>query len=390
MVRPLMSLPQTLDMVRQLVAEPSVSSPDASRDQSNRRVVERLAEWAESAGFRAEVVPLRKDPAKANLVATLGEGEGGLILSGHTDTVPTDAEGWESDPWELTERGDGVFYGLGSADMKGFFAAALTAAAQFRAGQLKAPLTLIGTADEESTMNGARQLLADGAPRARMAIIGEPTGLVPVRMHKGILMHRVSVEGRAGHSSDPALGLNAIDGMAEVIAELRAFREDLEQELRIDDFQVPHATLNLGRIEGGDSPNRICGSCAMTYDMRLLPGMAPAAIRAQLEARLRARLDSRYRLVLEELIEPVPPFAIEREASAVRLLEELSGHEPRAVMFCTEAAFFQELGAQTVVCGPGSITVAHQPNEHVPHDQLAAGADVYAKAIHAVCVEGRT
>lgn len=389
MVRAAMSLPETLDMVRQLVAEPSVSSPDASRDQSNRRVVERLAEWAEAAGFRAEVVPLRTDPQKANLVATLGEGEGGLVLSGHTDTVPTDLEGWASDPWALTEREDGVFYGLGSADMKGFFAAALGAAARFRAGELKQPLTLIGTADEESTMNGARQLLADGAPRARMAIIGEPTGLVPVRMHKGILMHRVSVEGQAGHSSDPGLGLNAIDGMAEVIAELQAFRRELEAELRIDDFSVPHATLNLGRIEGGDSPNRICGSCALTYDMRVLPGMAPAKLRAAIEARLRSRLDPRFRLVLEELIEPVPPFAIERDAAAVRLLEELTDQAPRAVMFCTEAAFLQGLGAQTVVCGPGSITVAHQPNEHVPRDQLVAATDVYAKAIHAVCVEER-
>jgi acetylornithine deacetylase len=383
-----MSLPQTLDMVRQLVAEPSVSSPDATRDQSNRRVVDRLAEWAEAIGFQAEVVPLRRDPSKANLVARMGEGEGGLVLSGHTDTVPTDLEGWGSDPWALTERQDGVFYGLGSADMKGFFAAALTAATRFRSGRLKAPLTLIGTADEESTMNGARQLLADGAPKAQMAIIGEPTGLVPVRMHKGILMHRVSVEGSAGHSSDPALGLNAIDGMVEVIAELRAFREELEAKVRIDDFHVPHATLNLGRIEGGDSPNRICGSCALTYDMRLLPGMAPAAIREAIEARLRSRLDHRYRLVLEELIEPVPPFAIERDAAAVRLLEELSGNEPRAVMFCTEAAFFQQLGAQTVVCGPGSIEVAHQPNEHVPAAQLLEGAEVYARAIHAVCVEG--
>ena len=383
-----MAIPETVEMIRQLVAEPSVSSPDPRHDQSNRAVVDRLAEWAEALGFRAEVVPLAKDPAKANLIATLGEGEGGLVLSGHTDTVPTDPEGWSSDPWELTERGEGELYGLGSADMKGFFGAALAAAARFEAGALKAPLTLVGTADEESTMDGARQLLEEGRPRAAMAIIGEPTGLTPVRMHKGILMHRVQVDGRSGHSSDPALGANAIEAMVEVIGALRAFRAELEQE-RVPDFAVPHATLNLGSIAGGDSPNRICGSCALTYDVRLLPGMGPAELRAELERRVKAATDPRFRVRLEDLVESVPPFAIDAEAAAVELLRELSGREPKAVMFCTEAPFFAELGAQTVVCGPGSIDVAHQPDEHVSREQLTEATELYARAIQAVCVERR-
>ncbi|MAQ16431.1 MAG: acetylornithine deacetylase [Sandaracinus sp.] len=383
-----MSLPETVEMIRSLVAEPSVSSPDPRHDQSNRAVVDRLAEWAEHLGFRAEVVPLATDPSKANLIATLGDGEGGLVLSGHTDTVPTEAAGWATDPWELTERDEGTLYGLGSADMKGFFGAALTAAARFAAGDLKAPLTIVGTADEESSMDGARQLLAEGRPRAAMVVVGEPTGLVPVRMHKGILMHRVEVEGRSGHSSNPALGANAIDGMMQVIGALQAFRAELG-ERREDAFEVPGATLNLGRIEGGDSPNRICGQCALTYDVRVLPGMAPAQLRADLEARVRAALDPRLRVTLEELVESVPPFAIDEEAEAVALLRELTGRDPRAVMFCTEAPFFQELGAQTVICGPGSIDVAHQPDEHVTRGQLQEAVDIYAQTIHAVCVEGR-
>ena len=383
-----MSLPDTVEMVRELVAEPSVSSPDPRHDQSNRAVVERLAGWAEHLGFTVEVVPLRGGSGKANLIATLGEGEGGLVLSGHTDTVPTEAGSWASDPWDLTEREDGVLFGLGSADMKGFFGAALAAAARFRAGDLKAPLTLVGTADEESSMDGARQLVAEGRPRAAMVVIGEPTGLTPVRMHKGILMHRVSVEGRSGHSSNPALGANAIDGMAQVIAALHAYRAELGAHSE-PAFEVPGATLNLGRIEGGDSPNRICGQCALTYDVRVLPGMEPARLRAELEARVRSATDPRFRVALEELVASVPPFAIDEEAAAVGLLRELTGRDPRAVMFCTEAPFFQELGAQTVICGPGSIDVAHQPDEHVTRDQLEEATELYAKTIQAVCIEGR-
>ena len=396
-----MRTPEPIDMIRQLVAEPSMSSPMPAHDRSNRPVVERLAEWAEALGFRCELqavapanggqqphgeVGAHPPSGKVNLIATLGgDGEGGLVLSGHSDTVPTDPELWDGDPWSLREDSAGRLFGLGSADMKGFFGAALAAASRFRADQLRVPLTLVATADEESSMAGARALVAAGRPRAARVVIGEPTGLTPVRMHKGILMERLFVEGRSGHSSNPALGANAIEGMIQAMAALRAWRE--EGALTEDAFAVPHATLNFGRIEGGDSPNRICGSCSLTFDVRLLPGMMPARVRAELQKRACAAVDPAFRVRLEQLVEAVPPFAIDEHTQTVALMRELTGREPRAVMFCTEAPFFHELGAEVVVCGPGSIDVAHQPNEHVSRSQLIEAEDLYAQLIQRTCVD---
>ncbi len=148
-------LPPALEMVRQLIAAPSVSSPDLRFDQSNRGVIDRLAEWAAELGFAVRIESLSGDSGKANLIATLGEGEDGLVLSGHTDTVPYNAERWTDDPFVLTER-EGRLYGLGTADMKGFFAAALHAVARFDPATIRQPITILGTADEESTMNGGQ------------------------------------------------------------------------------------------------------------------------------------------------------------------------------------------------------------------------------------------
>ena len=192
-------------MIAALIGQPSISSPDLRHDQSNLGVIQRLAEWAENLGFRVEIDPV--GPGKANLIATLGASRsadqtGGLVLSGHTDTVPCNPELWSSDPFTATERDDRI-YGLGSADMKAFFALILEAAARFDIKDLQRPLVLLGTADEESSISGARQLLAQQRRLGRQAVIGEPTGLKPIRMHKGVMMESITVHGRAGHSSNP-------------------------------------------------------------------------------------------------------------------------------------------------------------------------------------------
>lgn len=372
-----------------LVAEPSVSSPDARFDQSNRSVIDRLADYCESLGFRVTLQDLPGD--KRNLIAVLGDGPGGLVLSGHTDTVPFNEARWESDPFTLTER-DGRLYGLGSADMKGFFAAALHAAQTFDAAQLKEPLVLIATADEESTMDGARALREMTLPSATRAIIGEPTGLAPVRMHKGILMEAVRLIGRSGHSSDPSLGVSALNGMSEVLRTLTDARHEMRSQ-RNEQFAVPEPTLNLGRIDGGDSPNRICSSCYLSFDVRFLPSMDAAATRDGLHARIRAAVselggsESDLVVEFETLAKAVPAFETAADASTVRVLEELSGQASKAVMFCTEAPFLQELGMETVVCGAGDIDVAHQPNEFVTPQGLQAASDLYAAAIQRFCVE---
>lgn len=381
-----MALPDIVEVVRTLVAHSSVSSPDPHHDQSNRAVVDCLAEWAEGLGFRVEVMPLA-DSTKSNLIATLGDGPGGLVLSGHTDTVPFDRTQWSTEPLELVDK-DGRLFGRGTADMKGFFGAALQAASRFQEGTLKEPLVLVGTADEESTMNGARALLENGRPTARRCVVGEPTGMTPVHMHKGILIEALKITGQSGHSSDPGLGVSALEAMHEAIGALLAVREELQAEYRSEEFRVPVPTLNLGRIEGGDSPNRICPSCSLTFDVRPLPSMDLGATRDRVREAVLARFgDAAVDVAFESLAAGVPAFRTPADAELVKVAEQLTGQSSEAVMFCTESPFFAKLGMETIVCGAGSIDVAHQPNEYITRDGLGAATEFYAQLIHRFCVE---
>lgn len=359
-----------VDQLRQLVGTPSVSSTDAHWDQGNRAVIDLLAGWLEAAGFKVEIQDVTAGGDKANLIATRGTGPGGLVLAGHTDTVPFDEGRWQSDPLGLTER-DNRLYGLGSTDMKGFFPVALAAADTFRETDLKQPLILLATADEESSMRGARQLVAAGRPLGRAAIIGEPTSLVPVRMHKGIMMQAVRVTGRAGHSSDPALGNSALEGMHAVIGDLMAYRAELAERYRNDFFSVAFPTLNLGCIHGGDSPNRICGKTELHFDLRMTPNGDNATVTAEIAGRL-SRLAERSGLQIEmlPLVESVEPFEQPPGGELVQLAETLTGHRSEAVGFATEAPFLQALGMETIVMGPGSIDRAHQPDEYLELDQI--------------------
>ena len=185
-----------LQQLAQLVALPSVSCTDPHIDQGNLAVIELLANWLEAMGFSCEIMPVGVN--KANLIATLGKGSGGLVLAGHTDTVPCDAQLWKSDPFTVTER-QGKLYGLGIADMKGFFPAVLNAAQAFAKTPLRAPLIILATCDEESSMAGAKALVAAQKPKGRFAVIGEPTSLKPISLHKGVMMERVKIIGNSGH-----------------------------------------------------------------------------------------------------------------------------------------------------------------------------------------------
>ncbi len=383
-----MALPEKriVDQLRQLVATPSVSSTDPHWDHGNRGVIDLLAHWLEALGFAIEIVPVNNDGSKANLIATLGSGPGGLVLAGHTDTVPFDEDRWQSDPLGLSER-DGRLYGLGSTDMKGFFPLAIAAAEQFREAALQQPLILLATADEESSMDGARSLAEAGRPRARAAIIGEPTSLVPVRMHKGIMMESVRVTGRAGHSSNPELGNSALEGMHAVMGELMAFRQELRERLSNDLFTVPQPTLNLGCIHGGDSPNRICGRTELHFDLRLTPGTDSAAVREDIEGRL-ARIAAARGLEIEltSLIGSVEPFEQGADSELVRTAEKLTGHSATAVAFATEAPFLKQLGMETIIMGPGSIDRAHQPDEYLELEQIRPCIELLSRCIRHYCL----
>lgn len=380
-------LPSAIEMVRRLVAAPSVSSPDVRFDQSNRGVVDLVADWASELGFSIRIEPLPKSPGKFNLIARLGEGDDGLVLSGHTDTVPYDAERWTDDPFELTER-DGKLYGLGTADMKGFFAAALGAVAQFEAGLLRRPITLLGTADEESTMGGARALADAGERLGRYAIIGEPTGLRPIRKHKGVFYVRVTIGGRAGHASNPALGVNAIDGLQRVLPALEAWREAIGARYHDDDFEVPAPTLNFGRIQGGDSPNRICAECTLDLDIRLLPGMERAAVTTELHDVVAAALQGgRWSFDVQPTGAYADAFGGPSDAAFSSAVETLCGCSAGTALFGTEAPYLTQLGLQTLVLGAGDIAVAHQPDEYVTLSAIERATNVYANLIQRYCIE---
>lgn len=372
-----------------LIATPSVSSTDASIDQGNRAVIDLIAEWATALGFRCEIMPV--SPGKANLLATLGEGPGGLVFSGHTDTVPFDSNGWHNDPFELTER-DGRLYGLGSADMKGFFPLALAAAdeavAHIRAGKtLAAPLIILATCDEETSMAGARALVDAGKPKARYAVIGEPTSMRPLRMHKGAMMERIFIEGQSGHSSDPSLGRNALDAMHAVIGELIAYREQLASRYHNALFTVPTPTLNLGCIHGGDNPNRICASCELQYDLRPLPGMDMAELRSDINMRL-LPLAERFNVSIrnEPLFAGTPALETPAESPLVQALEQLTNYPAGAAAFGTEGPYLQALGMDALILGPGNIDVAHQPNEYVELANLNPTINILRGLVKRFCL----
>ena len=374
----------------ELIGMPSVSSIDPAHDQGNRAVVERLADYFAGLGLAVEVKPIPGKPDKFNLLATLGgAGEpAALVLAGHTDTVPFDAEGWHTDPFKLTKKAD-RYYGLGVADMKGFFPIVLEALARLAGARLKRPLAVVATADEESSMAGARALLTEGRPPGRYCVIGEPTGLVPCHMHKGIIVETVRLTGQSGHSSDPALGQNALEGMHAVINALLAWRAELQRQYRNHDFKPSAPTMNLGRIRGGDSANRICAECELSLDLRILPGMSVAECRQRLHDTVRGAVAGRdLRLEFSSVFDGTPPMRTAGDSEIVRISEKLSGHTARAVAYGTEGPFFNELGMETVILGPGDIELAHRPNEYLPIDRIAPMIDIVTRLTRHFCGAG--
>ena len=378
--------PPLLEMIEGLVGTPSVSSVDPAIDQGNRAVIDLLAGWLDDSGFQTEIMPLPGDPEKANLIATLGSGPGGLVLAGHVDTVPYDVGKWSHDPFSLTEA-DARLYGLGTSDMKSFLALALEAGRDVQASDLKEPLILLATADEETSMSGARALVAAQRPHARHAIIGEPTGLQPVRMHKGILMEAIRLHGHSGHSSDPSLGNSALEAMHTVVGAILAWRDELQQRHQDPLFDVPVPTLNLGHIHGGDNPNRICGHCELQIDIRPLPGMKLEDLRNELEQRLyRCLAGTMISFETDALFDGVPAIETPADSQLVKAVERLTGMTSYAVAFSTEAPFYNNLGMETVVMGPVHIDQANKPNEYLALSQITPMVKLVQPLVQRYCM----
>lgn len=373
-------------MLEGLIATPSISSVDPAHDQGNLPVIQLLANWLDELDFHCEILPLPNNPDKANLIATLGEGPGGLVLAGHTDTVPYDEGRWKHDPFKLTEQ-DNRFYGLGTSDMKSFLALAIEAAREYAAKDFKHPLIILATADEESSMDGARELVRLGKPKARYAVIGEPTSLKPVRAHKGMMMESIRLIGRSGHSSDPALGNNALEGMHKVLGALQSWQNELQMQHPNPLFHVPYPTINLGHIHGGDNPNRICGECELYIDLRPLPGMDIPALQAELEQRVNNSIKlTGLNLEIRHLMQGVSPMETALDSQIVQSAEKLTQHTAESADYSTEAPFLNELGMETIVLGPGQIEQAHQPDEYLLLNTINPMVKILQQLIQQFCL----
>ena len=367
-------------------------------DTTSRGSNLKLIEWVEGEllklGVSGRRVP-NADGTKSNLFATIGPMvEGGVVLSGHTDVVPVDGQPWTSEPFVLTPR-DGRLYGRGTCDMKGFLALALAAAPELAKAPLKRPVHLAFSYDEEVGCLGAPSMIEEIArvlPRPDAVIVGEPTSMEAVRGHKGIAVYRVVVNGREAHSSLTHLGVSAVMAAVKLMAMLSGLAEELERSADPDSpFSPKGATLTIGLVQGGTAPNILARECSFTFDLRCPPGFEPEAILlpfrkacAEMNAALKARApEAGVRLERRSI---TPPLSPEQDGAAERIARLLAGDNGpgRVVSYAAEAGQFQGAGFSTVICGPGSIDQAHQPNEYVEVSQMQRGAQFMGRLIEAM------
>ncbi len=373
-----------IERYRQLIQIPTISSLEEKYDISNKALIELLAHWLSDFGFKTELIAVEGSRQKYNLLATYGEGEGGLLLAGHTDTVPYDEGRWSFNPFHLTEK-EGKFYGLGTADMKGFFAFVVDAISQINLKKLNKPLRILATADEETTMLGARTFVQHAHIRPDCAIIGEPTSLKPIRAHKGHMGEAVRIIGQSGHSSDPDKGINAIEIMHQVTGNLMKMRDELKHKYHNALFKVPYPTMNFGNIHGGDAINRICACCELQLDIRPLPNLAVQDLEDLLRQHLAPLIEQwGDRIQIQALHAGIPGYECEHSAQVVQVVEKLLGEKCDAVNYCTEAPFIQQL-CPTLVLGPGSIEQAHQPDEYLDAKFIEPTRELLTKLIYHFC-----
>ncbi|QYO70282.1 acetylornithine deacetylase [Vibrio cholerae] len=377
-----MPLPSFLEVYEGLISTSSISSTDARWDEGNEQVIAKLADWLSALGFSIQIDQVA--PNKQNLIAKLGSGEGGLLLAGHSDTVPFDEGRWNYNPHALTQANN-RFYGLGTADMKGFFAFIYEAVKNVDWSKQTKPLYVLATCDEETTMLGARHFTENAPFKPDYCIIGEPTSLVPIRAHKGHVANAIRVTGKSGHSSNPALGVNAIEIMHEVLFALMQLRDRLIKEYHHPGFEIPTPTLNLGHIHGGDSPNRICGCCELHYDVRPLPGISLDGLDNLMRDALR-EVQQKWpgRIELVPLHDPIPGYECAHDHPFIHGISEICEQEAQTVNYCTEAPFLQQI-CPTLVLGPGSIDQAHQPDEFLAFEFIDPTVRVLSRAMQKYC-----
>jgi acetylornithine deacetylase len=371
------------EMLATLVAFPTVST------RSNLDLIGYVEAYLAEHGVGGVRVPDATGD-KASLIARIGpDAPGGVVLSGHTDVVPTDGQDWTGDPFVLAER-DGRLYGRGTADMKGFCAAALAPVPEMVAAALKAPILLALSRDEEIGCLGAPEMIdallgRHGRPAA--VIVGEPSEMRVVTGHKGSWGYRGRVRGHEVHSSLVHRGVSAVAYAARLVAWMTERMAENAGAAGASHFDPPYTTLHTGLIAGGNANNITARDCTFSGEIRVMPGESVATWKARVIAEA-ARLEAEMRAVhpdasfrMETRME-VPPLRPEPDGPAERLARSLTGDNGvHGVSYQTEAGQFQERALSTVVCGPGSIAQAHQPDEFITVAQLDAGADFVRRLI---------
>ena len=371
------STAKSIAMLEKLVSFDTVSR------NSNLAFIEFVQGLLKEHGVESRLVH-NDERTKANLLATIGPRvEGGIVLSGHTDVVPVDDQDWRTNPFDVVEK-DGLLYGRGTSDMKSFLAIILGALDTLTAAPLKTPLHLAFSYDEEVGCLGAPsliRLLNRELPRPSAVIVGEPTEMKVVSAHKGITGVRTLVTGFESHSSQIHRGVSAV----MVAAELIQFLQSLSAEAAAKGphnqlFKPPHSTITVNIIEGGTAINIMAHHCTFQWDIRVLPEDNPSRYMDRFNAYCRDVVLPRMRAIapscnIETFArEPTPPLKAEPESEAERLCRMLTGDNvTRAVSFAAEAGQFQQSGLSVVICGPGSITQAHQPNEFISVAQVDLG-----------------
>ncbi|MFL6695446.1 MAG: acetylornithine deacetylase [Ramlibacter sp.] len=375
---PAVSIPPLSD--RSLALAQTLVRMDTVSANSNLVLIHFIRDELHKLGVKARLT-FNAERTKANLFATLGEGKpAGVILSGHTDTVPWDGQDWSADPLSGLVR-DGRLYGRGSADMKSFIAIALAHAGTFLASPAPFAVHFAFSYDEEVGCFGVRELIADMKEQAikpLACIIGEPTLMIPAIAHKGVYRYKCCVRGKEAHSSLTPQSVNAIEMAARLAGKLRDMADGFERdEPRHAGFDVPFSTASVGQFHGGIADNVVPRDAEFRYEFRDLPTADARAMQARMEAHARELEPAMKKVAPDagfrfETICEIPSFLGSAEDPVTRLAQRLAGEQRLTqVAFGTEAGLFKRAGIPTVVCGPGSIEQAHQPDEYVALDQLA-------------------
>ncbi len=376
---------QAIEILRTLVGF------DTTSRDSNLALIDWVRAYLAEHGVDSRLVP-NEDGRKANLYATLGPPrEGGVVLSGHTDVVPVDGQAWSSDPFTLTHR-DGRLYGRGTCDMKGFLALALAAAPALLAADVRRPVHLALSYDEEVGCLGAPamiQRMVAELPAPSAVVVGEPTMMRPVGGHKGIAAYYVTVTGHEAHSSLTHLGASANMAAIPLLARLHALAAELEAAGDpANGFTPAGATLTVGQLNGGTALNILARECLFGFDLRTPPGLDPVEVLApflaacdEADSALKARFPQAGVEVRRRSL--TPPLRPEADGEAERLVRRLTGDNAAAglVAYAAEAGQFQEAGWSTIICGPGSIEQAHQADEYVELDQMRRGAAFMSRLV---------